>query len=47
MWGEIDPKDKARLETLAATAKAKWEKEKVGFLNIISLAGWLCRVRLP
>ena len=31
MWGEIDPKDKARLETVAATAKAKWEKEKVGF----------------
>ena len=30
MWGEIDPKDKARLETLAATVKAKWEKEKVG-----------------
>ena len=32
MWGEIDPKDKAQFEEQAAKAKAKWEKEKVGFV---------------
>ena len=31
MWGEMDPKDKAKYETLAATAKAEWEKKKADY----------------